>query len=310
MADLPDHPLSRRSLLAGGLAIGATGLLTACGGSSRSSGSAASDPGAASQAGTNLIAFFQQQGGVVRTAAPQRLVFGVGTADGALVKQGPAELTFTVRTTDGSPVGEPIVAQLHQQGLPRGYYPVTVDIPSAGNYQVTTTLSGKPASAAFRVDDPSQVPFPQVGQKLPDVQTPTTADHRGVDPICTAQPQCPLHGTSLADVLAAPQKPIALLVATPAFCQVAICGPVLDVLLSQQAAYGQKVEMIHVEVYKSGQQAAENLASAQLAPAVEALQLPFEPCLFLTSPDGTVVERLDNIFDERELGEALARLTA
>src|SRR3546814_11078234 len=68
------------------------------------------------------------------------------------------------------------------------------------------------------------------GDAIPAVATPPPTDARGVNPICTAEPACPLHDVSLADALGE-GRPIALLVATPAFCQIAICGPVLDVLL-------------------------------------------------------------------------------
>jgi len=49
---------------------------------------------------------------------------------------------------------------------------------------------------------------------------------------------------------------------------------------------------------------------ATLSPAVEALELPFEPCLFLIAADGTLQRRLDVIFDEVELANGLAQLTA
>ena len=42
---------------------------------------------------------------------------------------------------------------------------------------------------------------------------------------------------------------------------------------------------------------------------VDELGLTFEPCLVLVGADGMVVERLDTIFDEDEVAEALARLT-
>jgi hypothetical protein len=144
---------------------------------------------------------------------------------------------------------------------------------------------------------------------MPDLPTPTTTNAEGVDPICTADPQCPLHTTSLNTALAA-GKPTALLISTPAFCQVGICGPVLDVFLTQQKEFGDRVQMIHAEVYKSGKQASQDPSNAQLAPVVEAFHLPFEPSMILARADGTLAERLDYIFDESELQQALGRLVA
>ena len=97
-------------------------------------------------------------------------------------------------------------------------------------------------------------------------------------------------------------KPIVLLVSTPAFCQVAICGPVLDLLVERQAALEEQgLAVIHAEVYT------DDTAKAT-APTVDALGLTYEPALFLAAPDGTVTDRLDAIFDATELDEGTAQL--
>ena len=47
-----------------------------------------------------------------------------------------------------------------------------------------------------------------------------------------------------------------------------------------------------------------------LAPAVNALGISYEPVLYLCHPDGTIVDHLDGIWDQTELDESLAQLTA
>ena len=74
-------------------------------------------------------------------------------------------------------------------------------------------------------------------------------------------------------MLDAEGRPVALLVSTPKFCQVAICGPVLDVLLSQRGAFPD-VRMIHAEVYTD-----ETIET--LAPVIDALGMTYEPGLFV-----------------------------
>ena len=142
---------------------------------------------------------------------------------------------------------------------------------------------------------------------MPDVHTPTTADHRDVAPICTREPACPLHAVDLADARTS-GKPIALLVATPAYCQVAICGPVLDVLLDGRKQFGNDLVSIHAEVYQSAKQFESDPNNPKLAPVLEALNLTFEPCLFLIGPDGKIAKRLDTIFDAVELQQELTAL--
>src|SRR5690606_18186607 len=100
-----------------------------------------------------------------------------------------------------------------------------------GFYSVVTTVRGQEIGASFQVSPADEVEIVEVGEALPPIETPTTADARGVDPICTADPPCPFHEVTVAEALAASQ-PVALLVSTPAFCQTDICGPVLDLLVA------------------------------------------------------------------------------
>ena len=56
--------------------------------------------------------------------------------------------------------------------------------------------------------------------------------------------------SNLTDALAA-GKPIAYLIGTPAFCQIGVCGPVLDFLLDgQTGSDGDQFAMVHAEVYR------------------------------------------------------------
>jgi hypothetical protein len=63
------------------------------------------------------------------------------------------------------------------------------------------------------------------------------------------------------------------------------------------------VQLLHAEVYADP---AKDLTT--YAPAVAPLGLHFEPCLVLVGADGTVVDRVDTIYDSVELGERLSRL--
>jgi hypothetical protein len=155
---------------------------------------------------------------------------------------------------------------------------------------------------SLEVDKAADLAVIQAGAAFPAMQTPTTADARGVDPICTASPVCPLHDVTAAQALTE-GKPLAFLVATPAFCQVAICGPVLDVLLAARAAH-PTVRFLHSEVY-----AHPKVNLTDFAPAVQQLGLHLEPCLVMVGADGKVRERLDSIYDADELDAALTRLS-
>lgn len=300
-SERPPH-VTRRAVLLGGASVA---LLGACGGGGKvgAGGSSGPRPTASDGSRLSLVAFF---GGAdaVQAGIRQRVTFGLGDAQGALIDNGPDKLDITV--SSGRRLIERTTAERHRKGLTRGYYPVSFTPPKAGRYTVRTTVEGERVDATFEVG--AEAAIPQAGQALPVVDTPTASDPRGVNPICTRVPACPLHEVNLRDALAA-HKPVALLVATPAYCQTAICGPVLEVLLSQRAEYAGRIDMIHAEVYADGQKAADNIAQAALAPLLQAYHLPFEPSLFLCRADGTLATRLDTIFDEVELAAALRSLS-
>jgi hypothetical protein len=235
----------------------------------------------------------------LQAGIPQRATFVLFQSSGGFVEVGdaPDELTFeAVHLADGTSA-EATVAR-HGDELERPYYPTQLTLPSAGQWQVSTSLpDGTTLTREVLVAD--AVPFPQVGQPFPAVATPTTADPLGVATICTRTPACPFHEVSLADALAE-GRPTAVLVSTPAYCQVAICGPVLDLLVEADPT---GLAAIHVEVFPNGSDDDPGTASPILT---DDLRLDFEPVLYVVGADGAVTARLDSIYDSAELASALA----
>lgn len=284
--------LSRRSFLA----AAAGGLIIGCGGGSSAGPGGTSAGGPAAGGPAALTRFFPD--GIYLAGRPERLPFSLADAEGIPLSGGPERLTVDILDAGGRAVVSGQEVARRAVGLPRAYYPVELTGPDAGLYTATATVDGRAFDADFTLAAPGSLPFPGAGDPMPALATPTLADPAGVDPICTRTPACPFHDVSLADALG--QGPVAFLVGTPAHCQTAICGPVLDVMMSlADAAPG--VRFIHAEVY-----ADETLAD--LAPVVTALELPFEPLLFLIDGEGAVRQRFDVIFDRSELNAALASL--
>lgn len=310
----PQSPtLTRRTLLRGAAALGAVGAvgglgLAACGGDDEegadASGSGSTD--ASGRSSTWSLVTMLNAAASLEAGAQARVTLGLGDDRGALVDDAPETLTFAVATAAGAPVASDLVVEAHAGGLPHAYYPLVFTPEEAGDYIASTTVEGQPVETAFTVSDPSAIVIPRPGQPFPSVTTPTVDEPGPVDPVCTAEPACPLHDADLTTLLGT--TPVALLVSTPAFCQQAICGPVLDVLLGAREG-APDVHFLHVEVYEKASEVEAEGTQAALAPAVDALGLPFEPCLFLIAADGTLQRRLDVIFDEAELASALDELT-
>jgi hypothetical protein len=288
--------LTRRSLL---LAGAGSLVVAACGGAQNPAPRATATTTTLAQ-GLSLAPVFlpQQPAGV-----ELRLPLALADAQGALVDDPPSELAVRVGNADTGELGEPVVVERHDDGVPRPYFPLTTTFPEPGNWRIATEVDGMPAQIVVAALEPGQTAaVPVVGEQLISVPTPTTQDALGVDPLCTAEPACPLHATSLDTAIGA-DKAIALLIATPAFCQTAICGPVLDLLVNRHDQYADVVTMIHAEVYPN-----EAAVGTTTTDVVKAYGLPWEPSLFLALPDGTITNRLDYTFDQRELDEALATL--
>ena len=222
----------------------------------------------------------------------------------------PSSLDFTLtRKGDGGaevPVGAAVTTAAFQDGVPVPYFPVRVTPDQPGTYRLKTTVGGTEIATVFAVQAADKLAFPITGQKLKVVDTPTTTDARGVKPICTRvrdgkEAFCPFHSVNLRDALTA-AKPVVLMVSTPAFCQIGVCGPVLELLTEKAASY-PAITFIHAEVY------ADPTSGDQVtAPVVDALGLDFEPALFAVGADGTIVDTLTHVFDRREIGAALDKL--
>jgi hypothetical protein len=298
--------LTRRAVLLGG--AGAL-LLAACGGDdddsneageSGESGESSDEPTTTTVAGGLAIArvFDPRQ----PAGKPLRLPLALASADGAILPAESTPETIEVQWyPEGSEPGEAITIEQRAEDIPTPYFPLEVTFDAPGTYRIDITADGGRAATTVDAIPAEQAPaVPGPGEALLTVVTPTTADARGIDPVCTRDPDCPFHTEPLDEVIGGP-KAIALIVSTPAFCQTAICGPVLDLLVDRAEQYADVLSIVHAEVYTDE-------TAKTITETVQAYGMTYEPALFLATPDGTIQTRLDYTFDGSELDEALSRL--
>lgn len=272
-------------------------LLAACGDSSGSDTQVADE----AQASHALLAAFPQSLPHIPSGVPTRLPYLISDSEGVPLSEIDGKVAVTI-SQDGKKLGTVDVTP-RSDGVPRAYLPVTYTFPVPGIYDLTATYDGAKMDSTIEVVDPSRVGPPVVGEQLPPVDSPTSTRTLGVDPLCSRVPACGYHEVNLQDAVGA-GKPIVLLVATPAYCQTAVCGPVLDLVIEQTTGRSD-LTVLHSEVYKDpkGQQ---DLNDAALAPIPDAYELRFEPVLFITNAAGTIVARADVVVDRGELTELLA----
>jgi hypothetical protein len=145
-----------------------------------------------------------------------------------------------------------------------------------------------------------QYPAPQVGQKAPDVHTPTVGSVSNISQIDTRVPPDDMHNDDLANVLG--KKPVVLLFATPALCQSRVCGPVTDEAEQVKQEFGDKVAFIHQEVYNN------NRIQDGPRPQMTAYGLQTEPWCFIIDRTGKVSTVLQGPFSVQELEAAVQKV--
>lgn len=288
---------SRRQFL---FVAGGTALLAACGsdgGSTSTSPTAASPTASTVNADGTLPSGFGvvQRFPNVNLFTPGEVRLPISITDGNnLMATGPARLTGWIETFDGTRAAE-VDAPRRDQGVAYPYWEVRATLEKAVIH--TLRFNGDDGyGATFEVWDPGDVKSPLTGNAMPPFDTPTVDDHRGVEPYCSRTPEpCPLHDVTLTQALAS-GKPVAYMVGTPAHCQTGTCAPGLELLIAEHERLGDTVVMVHADVYTDD-------TATQVAPAVAALNVDYEPIIYFCDAKGVVVDRLDGVWDEVELRE-------
>ncbi|MDH4169675.1 MAG: hypothetical protein OEW42_08805 [Acidimicrobiia bacterium] len=199
---------------------------------------------------------------------------------------------------DGQVVSEQTVTA-RAKGEFTPYYPVVFTPEQAGMYAVVSSYA--PEAPAWLVVNPADtLVSPHLGDVLPVAPTPTTTDTMDFERICTREPEpCPFHDVTLEEALAA--GPVALLLATPAFCQTDTCGPSVDLMMSIAPDFAD-ITVVHAEVYTE----APTDGNIPLAPLPLQFEMQWEPALWVTDASGLVVAERNWAMSSDDIRSAMA----
>jgi hypothetical protein len=246
----------------------------------------------------------------ILSGKPDRLVFNlIDPTDGSAVTAPMVQVW--IAKDQQTPATGPLTATYRDDGLPKdkGFYEIRLTIPSDGTWLAVAKAqrSGRPTpdygAAQFQVGIQNQMPKP--GQQAVSAQTPTYKVHRGVNPICTATPVCPMHSISL-DAALKNGKPTVLILATPKFCQSQLCGPETDVVGAVSKEFTGRINFIHVEVYRDAK--ADTIQRQILSPGANAYRLDQEPVIYYIDTSGMIVNRVIGPADRSEVRDAAQTL--
>lgn len=171
-----------------------------------------------------------------------------------------------------------------------GYY-VKMNFDHAGPWGLAVEAELKDgtkgiSSVGFEVAAKPAIPAP--GQAAFKSDNLTKKDVASIKEIDSGDPPNDMHDVKIKDAIAA-GRPVVIVFSTPAFCTSRFCGPVNEEVEAVQAIYKDKVDFVHIEIWKNFDKKELN------ATAKEWLVRPdgalSEPYVYLVDSKGVIYDR-------------------
>ena len=188
----------------------------------------------------------------------------------------------------------------------RGLYRAQVTFDRPGVWMVSVHSGDDPPTETIPFSVAEESLTPAVGEPAPSVATATGTGASLADISTDPEPDPRFYETSLDKALAS-GSPTVVVFATPAFCETATCGPMLDNVKSLAPDY-LDMNFVHVEIYQNLD--AQPPDQLQVADAVLAWGLPSEPWAFVVDRGGIVTAKFEGSVDADELTDALESVTS
>jgi thiol-disulfide isomerase/thioredoxin len=237
--------------------------------------------------------------------------FAIGLLDGdSFVKNARLDMTFFNLVNGAKEAGTVGASYRESPDGAAGMYTVEMNFPNAGSWGVAvkgTGSDGKPIDQRASFEVVASSSELAVGQKAPAAKSPTLIEVGGdLKRITSAsKPNAAFYQISLDKAIAS-GKPTLVQFSTPAFCTSRLCGPAYDMLQAVYPGYGDKLNIIHVEVYTDLPN--PNLSKPQIAAAMGVWGLKTEPWTYLLDKNGVVVWRAEGLVTADEASAEIDRL--
>jgi hypothetical protein len=266
-----------------------------------------------------------------------RLMVGLFTGDERFVSYGTVDMSFAyLGDGEGAPPPEPgpdatarflLVPGTDPPQPPprqpaavpaskgRGVYAADLTFHRAGYWEVEVTADVKrrgrlTATAAFVVLEEHKVPAP--GDRAPrsdNLTIGSRAPREAVDSRWREGEELPdpiLHKTTIEESIRK-RRPVVAVFSTPVYCVSRFCGPITDMVQELARKYSDRVDFVHVEIWRDFERKKINETAAEWLLRDEDLS---EPWVFLMGADGRIEGRWDNVATREEIEPLLQRLPA
>ena len=193
----------------------------------------------------------------------------------------------------------------------RGLYVTNLTFDRPGKWAIQATVlgdDGLPKRAALLFDVPEKTHAPSVGTPAIPSRSKTTHDVERLSQLTTGSLQDEdLYQTSIADAIQS-GLPTVIVMASPAFCINAVCGPQVEVLRDLKNEFPDQANFIHVDYYDNPEQIQGDLNRAVLSPVVREWRLPSAEWSFVINRDGIITGRFEGFTPLQELRQALKKV--
>lgn len=190
----------------------------------------------------------------------------------------------------------------------RGLYSTNLTFDRPGEWAIQATVLGddvSPKRARLYFEVPEASKAPAIGDTAIKSVNRTGHDVESLAELTTGSMQDPdLYQVTIADAVAS-GKPTVIVMASPAFCTNAVCGPQVEVLRDLKNEFPDSANYIHIDLYDNPDEIQGDLNRAVISPVVREWNLPSTEWSFVVDSEGKIASRFEGFCTLEELREAL-----
>lgn len=242
-----------------------------------------------------------------------RVAFALTSRTGLIDAPSAAVQSFYAPPEDAAAaLGEPVQTALALfRPFPlveRGLYSTSVTFDRPGRWALMATVLGsdwQPKRARLYFDVPERSVAPAPGSAAPPSDSKTAADVDSLSQLTTgSEPDADLYLVSIADAVES-GLPAVIVMASPAFCISAVCGPQVEVLSELKDEFAGQANFIHVDFYDNPNEIQGDLSRAVISPTVREWRLPSPEWTFVIDRRGVIADRFEGFATLEELRQSL-----
>ncbi len=190
----------------------------------------------------------------------------------------------------------------------RGLYATRLEFDRPGRWSIEVVLPDEgegPRSATLAFDVPESASAPALGTLAVRSESKTDRDVDRPSQLATGSLHDPdLYRLTIAQAVDS-GIPTVVVMASPAFCTNAVCGPQVEVLSQLKDEFRGQANFIHVDFYDNPEEIQGDLSRARLSPTVVEWNLPSSEWSFVIDRQGIVTGRFESFATLAELRTAL-----